>query len=593
MTPLDAAHGYLALGWTPIPCLPGDKRPAIEWAAYQTRKPTEAELVQWFGDGKAHNLAIVTGQASGLLVLDIDGASGEASVKGKQIPPTPCVRTANGWHHYYKHPGYPIRNFTRKLPGLDLRADGGYVLAPPSIHPNGTAYEWAIGLDELPLADPPQWLLELCTTPTQPMIPKSRDWVATALQGVGEGQRNDTAARLAGFMRHHFDRGAAEAMLTLWNERNEPPLPQAELAKVLESVWRYEGPRQTHRQTATELLAREFPPMRWVVPDLLPEGCLAILASKAKLGKSWLMLQLAIALACGGHFLGHTLAPGKVCYYALEDGDRLLQERLRLLGASGNLDGLVFLDAIRPLNTPEGMAELEGTITEERPRLLILDTLAAAKTGKLDENLAGDFADLANPLRTLAHDTGTAILLVHHHGKLAGGDAVLDLRGSTALGGAVDTIWGLYRDRGQAQAKLSATGRNILDAELALEFDAESTHCWQMIGNADEVAQSEAESEILEVLAALQEAKAGAIAQELGKSKQAVWKVCEKMAERGLLKREIQQKGMSKGVLYSQRLTGLTGLTVDGVDVNPVNHQPSVNGLTANTGQAIPSWQMM
>lgn len=169
-------------------------------------------------------------------------------------------------------------------------------------------------------------------------------------------------------------------------------------------------------------------------------------------------------LACGGHFLGHTLEPGKVCYYALEDGDRLLQERLRLLGVSGNLDDLVFLDAIRPLNTPEGMIDLEGTITEEQPRLVIVDTLAAAKTGQLEENLAGDFADLANPLRTLAHNSGCCILLVHHHGKLAGGDAVLDLRGSTALGGAGDVIWGLYRDRGQPQAKLSATGGSLTSA---------------------------------------------------------------------------------------------------------------------------------
>jgi hypothetical protein len=549
----DFAQQYAAAGLSVIPCLPRDKKPAIPWQQYQERRATASELSAWFGNGKAHNLAIVTGAVSGVLVLDVDGSEGLASIADKSLPPTPCVKTAKGYHYYYRHPGFPVRNFARRLPGLDLRGDGGYVLAPGSVHPSGALYEWALPLDT-GMADVPAWLLALLERPQAPAPDTKSGWLARTLRGVGEGQRNDAAIKLAGrYRRAGWDTEAILEALRCWNLRNLPPMGDAELVQVCKSASGMTGPRDLRRQTATELLAKQFEPQRWIVPDMLPAGSLAVIASKAKLGKTWLMLQLATAVATGGQFLGRKVDAGKVVYLALEDGERLVQARLRLQSAPSSMDSLVFYDGILPLNTPEGMAQLTDLLETERPNLLIVDTISAAKTGKLDENLAGDFADLANPLRTLAHDMEVTILLVHHHGKLSTGDAVMDLRGSTALAGAVDAIMALYRERGQPRAKLSIVGRNVIDTSLALDFDSDITHTWQCVGDAKEVAMSEAEQEVTDALARMGEpVDAGSIAEELGKTRIPVRVVCERLADAGIIARHTT-KGQhnTKHVLYS------------------------------------------
>ena len=73
------------------------------------------------------------------------------------------ARTGKGRHILLRHPGGIIRNFARKLPGLDLRGDGGYIVAAPSLHQNGNRYEWSTRPDEAELASPPAWLAELLT----------------------------------------------------------------------------------------------------------------------------------------------------------------------------------------------------------------------------------------------------------------------------------------------------------------------------------------------------------------------------------------------------------------------------------------------
>jgi hypothetical protein len=583
-----AATSYAQLGFSVIPIRPRDKSPAVKWEPYQTRKPTDAELAEWFGDGQAHNIGIVTGAISGVVVLDVDGSEGQATIAGRELPPTPCVRTAKGWHYYYKWPGRTVRNFASRLPGLDLRGDGGYVLAPPSVHPDGPRYEWAVGLD-VPLAAPPTWLLDLLDT-AGPPPGKSSDWLTRTLRGVAEGQRNDAATRIAGRLRRaglHSE--TVLEILRCWNHRNTPPLPDDELCGVARSAAKMDGPAcRGVRRTGSELLAMEFAPLRWIVPGLLPEGVLAVIASKSKLGKTWLMLQLATAVAAGGVFLGRRLDPAVVVYYALEDGDRFIQDRLRLQRAPANLERLIFYNAITPLNTPQGMEEFGDVIRNEHPRLAIIDTLAAAKTGKLDENLAGDFADLANPLRDLAHSAGTTILPVHHHGKLTSGDAVMDLRGSTAFGAAVDVILGLYRERGQARAKLGATGRNVLDCELALDFDP-VTHSWQLVGRADEVAMGEAESETMDVLGELGEADANTMAGAVGKSRQAVCKTLVRLVAQGKVsERDISTKHGPKKLYRLQQLHVAPVAPATGATCNPSMRQEGCTLIQDEVGEGYP-----
>lgn len=115
------------------------------WKPFQKRKPTRAEIEKWFSSGN-RNIGIVTGSISGIAVVDLDGAEAIQLAKDLELPDTPVVKTARGYHLYYRYrPG--IRNFQKRddLPGIDLRGDGGYVVAPPSIHTSGVQYAWVKG----------------------------------------------------------------------------------------------------------------------------------------------------------------------------------------------------------------------------------------------------------------------------------------------------------------------------------------------------------------------------------------------------------------------------------------------------------------
>lgn len=228
-----------------------NKRPLLaSWEPYQHRRPTPDELADWHRRFPRANIGIVTGAVSGLVVLDSDGAEGEAALAGRVLPPTPTVRTGKGWHRYFAHPGRPAPNAVRILPGLDVRADGGYVVAPPSIHPSGRRYEWVEGLSpwDVPLAPLPEWALALLDRRTVPASQRTPtgEWTRLLLEGVREGARNATTARLAGYLlRRGVEAEVAAALLLAWNaQANKPPLPEREIVQVVASIDRAERRRR-------------------------------------------------------------------------------------------------------------------------------------------------------------------------------------------------------------------------------------------------------------------------------------------------------------------------------------------------------------
>lgn len=128
-----AAKEYRASGWNPIPVKPGSKTTSLtRLAPYLERPATAEELGAWSWGG----VGIVTGPVSGVLVLDVDGAEGEAELKRNGHPITPMVRTASGGLHlYFKHPPGDVGTAIRIAPGLDVKGRGGYVVAPPRAGP--------------------------------------------------------------------------------------------------------------------------------------------------------------------------------------------------------------------------------------------------------------------------------------------------------------------------------------------------------------------------------------------------------------------------------------------------------------------------
>jgi hypothetical protein len=260
-----------------------------------------------------------------------------------------------------------------------------------------------------------------------------------------------------------------------------------------------EPPKQVW--SVAELLATEFPEPTWAIPDLLPTG-LVVLAGRPKLGKSWLALQMAVAVGTGGKVLGRDAARGKVFYLALEDSERRIRRRLERQGApaDGRID---FRFDWQPLSRG-GTADLMATLNEQSYTLVVIDTISRA-LGMADQMDQADMTVSLGGLQRLAIERDITILLVDHHrkgGAQSVGDVVDDVMGATSKVGVADAAMGLYRERRKREAVLKVTGRDIDDQELAIAFDP-VTCCWQYEGDAHAVRAESVQGEILEALTEL------------------------------------------------------------------------------------------
>ncbi len=143
MTTFAAAKSYLEGGWSVIP-LHG-KKPAVPWKEYQERQPTLGEIAHWFGavTETRYNIGVVTGSVSGVTVVDCDSRDDAVWWWQNRVRTGLISVTGRGVHFWYKYA--PMRNAVHvDGRGIDVRGDGGYVVAPPSIHPTGKPYEWAL-----------------------------------------------------------------------------------------------------------------------------------------------------------------------------------------------------------------------------------------------------------------------------------------------------------------------------------------------------------------------------------------------------------------------------------------------------------------
>jgi hypothetical protein len=144
---LEAALQYADRGWHVFPCKPRGKTPLVK-GGFKSATTDPAQIEKWWRKWPDANVAVATGHVSGIVVLDMDGASGIATLraliaKNDTLPKTAICTTGRGFHIYFNNP------YTDEAPiccssgnGLDIRGDGGYVIAPPSVHESGAVYAW-------------------------------------------------------------------------------------------------------------------------------------------------------------------------------------------------------------------------------------------------------------------------------------------------------------------------------------------------------------------------------------------------------------------------------------------------------------------
>lgn len=306
--------------------------------------------------------------------------------------------------------------------------------------------------------------------------------------------------------------------------------------------------------SAVALDGMVFPPVRYVVPGMLPEG-LSILAGKPKFGKSFAVLDMAIAVAAGGAACGTVRCEaGDVLYCAMEDGARRLQERQRKLAPDGKMPARLYFETSAPRLDDGLIDSLEGWMQRyPDTRLIILDTWAHIKPASAGRGNANDEdAQGLRPLHMFAKShPGLAVVVVHHVRKAEADDVFDTISGTHGLTGMADTLMVMSR-QGEI-CTLAGQGRDIEGYEKVIERDKASGG-WRIVGDAQERAKTAERQALLNVL---QEAgdtvlTTAKIAKQCDRSPSNVSHLLKRLREEGLVTSVSYGKWQAASVQTSQ-----------------------------------------
>ncbi len=340
---MHAALEYARRGWPVFPCRPGEKTPPTTHGLRDASIDPD-QITEWWRRWPSANVAIATGKASGLVVIDVDvknDQAGAASFKSLQAEHGPLLtlmqRTpSDGWHLVFQHPGSEIKNRAALLPGIDIRGDGGYVVGAPSTTSAG-AYEW---LNSEPIAPLPDGLRKLLINGKNKPNGAAKSFDReSVLNGVPEGQRDDALFRYAcSLQARRCTQAEAEVLVRQAAANCDPAFDAALAVEKVKRAYEHGGNAEAGalRVVDTDLSGHIAPP-RYVVEPTIPRGYVTLLGGHGGSGKSLLALVLAAHCAAGRAWAGLPVISCRSLYVTLEDPADLVRLRLRRIVAAYDL----------------------------------------------------------------------------------------------------------------------------------------------------------------------------------------------------------------------------------------------------------------
>jgi len=523
-----------------VDCQSAAKHPRTEHGLHDATTD-EAIIRGWFDRWPDANIAIATGKSSGLLVLDIDAAhGGDESLRDLEdeqgpLPDTPESLTGQGRHLLFPYPdSVRITNKAGIRPGLDLRGDGGYILAPPSQHITGRSYTWEAShaLGDVPLAPVPDWLLALARNGASP-APK-----AGASPQLLQGHRNSELTRLAGAMRRH---GATEAgilaALGIENgSRCTPPLSDGELRRITGSIARYEAANL--QDASSPVVSMPLGPFLEAGPGRRADVVVPVATSGITFlgggpgqGKTMLGLEILMTKASGISRIGFTAEAGPVLFVGADMGAEDTRDYLQMLMFEGRELALENLHiAITPgllLDEPEGAEALHALIQEVRAELVVLDHFGCFVGS--DGFTNRELRPILDCLRGIRDIDRVPLLILDLTRKQSTGPntgqapAIDALYGGRAKGAIADRVVFIKKDVASGAFVIKgAKERGAGFADLSLSFDAEGG--WERLDSLPQHL-TPAEASVAAVIAAsvnLNGRTLAEIVEETGLSKRTV-----------------------------------------------------------------------
>jgi hypothetical protein len=514
--PMEGALALARWGLPVFPLKPGSKVPATA-RGFKDASRNPVVIRERWGRNPRYGVGVATGHGLTVVDMDVNGVDGgdtlaELERKHGKLPDAPMALTGSGGAHWYFLAPRDTPTRPRFAPGLDLKAIGGYVVAPPSLHPNGEPYRWDVGdhPTERPLAPIPKWLLEngkRHNPGPAPALPKKLS--------SGQG-RNTALASLAGTMRRRgAEEGAILAGLRAENAAYAEPLDDAEVEKIARSVGRYppivseEGdrPKEAIRLEPLpwqRLLAEGVPEIEYIEEPYFPKGARIWIWGVTGTSKSLLALMKAAEWSRRGlkvaYFSEENPLAEEIRRVALVHPD---PERFRMYHRSG-----------ANLADPGWQAALLAVA--DWADVVILDAWTDLWAGDENENREVQQFD-ATVLKPL-QERGATPVVIHHEGhpsafvKRGGATAG---RGASSLGQKADVTLQFKADRDGAftivYGKARIGGRRQPDRTFRIE-DAQGG--LEIVEVASEAAEA-VEEMVERAVAAIQAAENGLTMSEI------------------------------------------------------------------------------
>jgi hypothetical protein len=418
----------------------------------------------------ASSIGIATGKISNIFVVDIDvknGGVGEESFRqlveqyGDITDTVEAITWSGGRHLYFVYPEQGIGCMVGVRDGIDIRGDGGYVIAPPSeVEQNKYLWEFSHHPDGIPIARAPEWLLRILAESNS----NHRNKSSTISDKIPIGRRNTTLTSVGGTLRH---RGASfetikQALLAINAAQCCPPLSEDEVQNIAKSCSSYDADGAVLGDSGADdcsplpiihVSEIEAKPVDYQIDKILITNSVGFVSAQPGSYKTWLAWELGVSIGAGLPAFGQfNSQKGKVLAFNAEDDPKsVTRGRIEALAKAKGID-IKLLD-LHLIDVPslsidarETQLRIIKTILEHKPNLIILDPLRNLHS--LNEDKASDMSPLLGFLRNIQREHNCSILLICHDRKPTKDGSqrrASQTRGSNALEGWRDTA--IYLDK--------------------------------------------------------------------------------------------------------------------------------------------------